>query len=145
MPGIGDSVLVYFPEGSGSKLVPNWKGIYRVKEILDQNTYIVSLEGNERKKHVVHRHRMRSINDLKKHQEEEISGANESLAEEEAAKESEESMKTNNDEKLASEPTKKPQLILKESDKTPERKTSVVQRPKRNAAIRARDKMINMR
>ena len=82
----------------------------------------------------------------KKQQEaKEISGAVESPAEEEAAKESEDSMKTNNDEKLASEPTKKPQLILKESDKTPERKTSVVQRPKRNAAIRARDKMINMR
>ena len=146
MPGIGDSVLVYFPEGSGSKLVPNWKGIYKVKEILDKNTYIVSLEGNERKKHVVHRHRMRSINDLQKQEtENETSGEIESHAENITEAEPVESIKKKNDEKLASEQQKKPQSILKESDKTPERKTSVVQRPKRNAAIRARDKMINMR
>ena len=56
----------------------------------------------------------------------------------------EESTEKKKDEKLASEQTKKPQSILKESDKTPERKNSVVQRPKRNATIRARDKMINM-
>jgi len=56
----------------------------------------------------------------------------------------EESTEKKKDEKLASEQTKKPQSILKESDKTPERKASVVQRPKRNATIRARDKMINM-
>ena len=135
-----------FPEGSGSKLVPNWKGIYKVKEILDKNTYMVSLEGNERKKHVVHRHRLRSINNLRKQQiESKTSGEAESHAENKTEAVHEESTEKKKDEKLASEQTKKPQLILKESDKTPERKTSVVQRPKRNAAIRARDKMINMR
>ena len=147
MPSIGDKVLVYFPEGSGSKLIPNWKGIYRVKEILDKNTYIVSLEGNERKKFVVHRHRMRSVGDLKKQQEEikEDIGENESEAETIEEKNKEEPTKMKNDEKLASEPTTKPQLILKESVKTPENNECVARRPKRNAAIRARDKMINMR
>ena len=63
-PMIGDSVLIHFPEGSGSKLLPNWKGIYRIKEKIDKNTYIVSLEGNERKKYIVHRLRIRSLLEL---------------------------------------------------------------------------------
>ena len=71
-------------------------------------------------------------------------GAIESHAKNITEAEPEESMKKN-DRKLASEQQKKPQSILKESDKTPERKCRVVQRPKRNAAIRARDRMINMR
>ena len=63
-PMIGDSVLIHFPEGSGSKLLPNWKGIYRIKEKVDKNTYIVALEGNERKKYIVHRLRIRSLLEL---------------------------------------------------------------------------------
>ena len=35
---LGEIVLVYFPEGSGSKLIPNWKGLYIIKEQLDKNT-----------------------------------------------------------------------------------------------------------
>ena len=60
-PMIGDTVLVHFPEGNESKLIPNWKGMYRIKEKLDKNTYIVSLIGNERKKYIVHRLRIRSL------------------------------------------------------------------------------------
>ena len=143
MPGIGDKVLVHFPEGSGSKLIPNWKGIYRVREKLDKNTYIVSLEGNERKKHVVHRHRMRSISELKVQQN--TSEVSETHVEKENATALKETTERRNDEKLAPEYPMKPQLISKESSNNSENEQSVVKRPKRTAAIKARDKMIKMR
>ena len=57
----GDTVLVHFPEGSSSKLIPNWKGMYKIKEQLDKNTYAVCLQDNERKKFIVHKSRIRPI------------------------------------------------------------------------------------
>lgn len=63
-PVVGDTVLVHFPDGNDSKLIPNWKGVYKVKEQIDKNTFIVSLEGNERKKYIVHRSRIRNLQGL---------------------------------------------------------------------------------
>ena len=139
MPRLGDSVLIYFPEGSGSKLIPNWKGIYQVKELLDSNTFIVSLIGNERKKFIVHRSRMRSINDLNKEPITEDLD-NVKIQVEEATSESgtpKASSKQATDLDEAEHSNKK----RKEVASNP----AVLQRPKRNAAIKARDRLYKMR
>ena len=130
VPKLGDLVLVYFPEGSGSKLIPNWKGIYRIKEKLDHNTFIVTLTGHERKKFIVHRHRIRCIKGLK-------------------AQNTQDSAESDNTDKTSINDTDVRHATAnasgEASSRHPEKEPSTTGRPKRNAALRARHKMINMR
>merc|ERR1711917_143664 len=107
----------------------------------------VSLEGNERKKHVVHRHRLRSIKILQKPQaEEESSGEANSHVESESKEESQTQLNRKDEtENVASEPSKKPRTISKTVDKTPVKKNEVARRPKRDAAIKARDRLRKMK
>ena len=57
----GDKVLVYFPVNKQSKLFGNWKGVYRIQEQIDVNTFIVAEEGQMRKKYIVDRRRIRTL------------------------------------------------------------------------------------
>ena len=58
---INDIVLVFFPD-SGTKIFSPWKGTYKVTEIVDKNTFVVSMIGNSRKKFFCHRKRLRLLN-----------------------------------------------------------------------------------
>ena len=144
VPKLGDLVLVYFPEGSGSKLIPNWKGVYRIKEKLDQNTFTVSLLGHERKKFIVHRHRIRCIkglkaqNDLNSAQENPQSVDTKSLSTEKPIVENE--TKTTS---MSMEKCEKKSSHIETNENTVS--SGPLIRPKRVAALKARNKMINMR
>ena len=59
---IGTRVLVYFPVTQESKLFSNWKGTFVIKEQLDKNTYTVVEESQRRKKYIVDRSRIRLLN-----------------------------------------------------------------------------------
>ena len=138
VPKLGDLVLVYFPEGSGSKLIPNWKGVYKIKEKLDHNTFIVSLLGHERKKFIVHRHRIRCIKGLK-----------EQSAQDSAQDSVQNSAESGNTDNISPTNTDVKHVTTNEEPSTsthhPEKEPSTTGRPKRNAALKARHKMINMR
>ena len=136
----GDLVLVYFPEGSGSKLIPNWKGIYKIKEQLDRNTYAVCLQDNERKKFIVHKSRLRPV---RTHFAESNNTAKQNL--ERAEKDSEE-LETNEKVDDISKETKSHEISESqakvETDRNVPEETS---RPRRKAAATARNKMKHMR
>ena len=130
-PKVGDSVLVYFPYGNESKLIPNWKGIYTIKETLDKNTYVVCLEGHERKKYIVHGHRLRKIRDH--FSEQKLTKTNDPP---EAKEEVEvEKMMANQTENNKS----------KDSPEITGNKIHNCKRPKRKAAQKARHRMAKMR
>ena len=139
---LGEIVLVYFPEGSGSKLIPNWKGLYIIKEQLDKNTYAVCLQGNERKKFIVHKSRLRPV---RTHLAEQNVSAPENL--ERAKEDSIPEIESNEhiEEKI-------PQVREQENNKVhvPEATLPTVvpersSRPKRQAADKARLKMKKMK
>ena len=132
-PKIGDLVLVHFPDG-GSKLLPNWKGVYKIKEKLDNNTFSVALEGNERKKFIVHRLRIRSLHALKQDSEIKVSGENQNLENEKKATALE----------LPSFPPQLPEARPKEA-KTISKNGQEMRKSKRKAAQVAIEKMKKMK
>lgn len=58
---IGMKVLIHFPSLPKSKLFARWKHLYVIKEKIDLNTYIVSEEGQSRKRYIVDRRRIRPL------------------------------------------------------------------------------------
>ena len=60
---LGTKCLRYFvqPPSECAKLFRNWKGIFIVKEQLDENTYVVCREDDPRKKYIVHRTKLRPL------------------------------------------------------------------------------------
>ena len=64
----GDLCLVYQfqPRGSCGKIFNNWKGIYVIEKQLDKNVFLISLIGHRRRKFMIHRNRLRKIEDVKK-------------------------------------------------------------------------------
>ena len=47
---VGDFVLVHFPDSAfrgrlNRKMVPNWKGVFRITKTIGKNTYMVKKEG----------------------------------------------------------------------------------------------------
>ena len=60
---IGDKCLIYFPNTNESKLFTPWKGIYEIVEKLDRNVFVVRELEQTRKKYIVHRARIRKLED----------------------------------------------------------------------------------
>ena len=60
---LGQRVLVFFPSLPKSKLFARWKHLYIIREQIDVNTYIVSEEGQSRKRYIVDRRRLRPLHD----------------------------------------------------------------------------------
>ena len=160
----GDLVLVYFPEGSGSKLIPNWKGMYIIKEKLDKNTFAVCLQDNERKKFIVHKNRLRP---LKTHLEKmknfatrdlERAAEDPSTIEQENAEDITKVSDKDNQSKLKAEkntkesvpektstPTKQAEQKAHDTTNTEKSVSEQTGRPRRHAALIARNKMITMK
>ena len=72
----GDLCLVYQfqPRGTCGKIFNNWKGCYIIEKQLDKNVFLISLTGNRRRKFMIHRHRLRKIEDVKRFNEQIRSG-----------------------------------------------------------------------
>ena len=62
-----DRVLVKMKQlkGSCGKLTNEWRGIYRILRQVDANVYFVYLEGNQRRRFLVHKRRLRKLPDEK--------------------------------------------------------------------------------
>ena len=63
----GDHCLVYQfqPKGVCGKIFSNWKGVYIIEEQVDKNVFLISLIGHRRRKFLIHRNRLRKIEDPK--------------------------------------------------------------------------------
>ena len=68
---VGDLCLVYQfqPRGTCGKIFNNWKGLYIIEKQLDKNVYLISLTGHRRRKFLIHRNRLRKIEDVKRFKE----------------------------------------------------------------------------
>ena len=59
---IGQKCLVHFPQlRQCSKLFSSWKGVYIVEDQLDKNSFVVADENQSKKKYIVHKNRLRLL------------------------------------------------------------------------------------